>query len=70
MIRSPRIRRYLVKALVLALGGGTMFASCETRFKDSVVGGLRQIILSPDAANLIVQAIVPTDSSTSDSSNP
>jgi len=61
MIGRQKARSCLVKALLVALGGGTMFAGCETRVKDSVVGGFRQVILSPQTATLVVQALVPVD---------
>lgn len=43
--------RRMARILAMALAGGTMFSSCETRVRDAVVGGSKNLLfslLSPD----------------------
>lgn len=42
----PKIRSRLATALLLAGSGGTLFSSCETRFRDAFVAGTKDFFLS------------------------
>ncbi len=53
-MKSTRKRSKWALLASVALGGGTVFGSCETRFKESAFDGIENFILSP---NRIVDVI-------------
>jgi len=44
-------------SMVAALSGGMLFSGCQTRFKDTIVGGTRDFFLSPQFAASVTQSI-------------
>lgn len=49
-----------MKVLAVLVGSGTLFSACTTRFRDAVVGGVKEVALSPELAGAIVVAITGT----------
>lgn len=47
MRKVSSFRKRCMTAVVIALGGGTLFGGCETRVKDAIVQGATGYILSP-----------------------
>jgi hypothetical protein len=58
---SQRNRARLMKAIAILVGSGTLFSACTTRLRDAVVGGVQEVVLSPDLASAIVVAIAGND---------
>lgn len=48
MKRSKSSRSKWALLASVALGGGTVFGACETRFKEAAVAGVEDYILSPN----------------------
>lgn len=47
-MKSTRTRSRWALLASIALGGGTVFGSCETRFKEAAFDGLESFVLSPN----------------------
>ncbi len=47
---NSRVWRSMVKVSIGLLAGGSLFASCPTRFKDVIVDSATGLILSPNFA--------------------
>jgi len=55
-------RRRLVQALVSAMLGGSLFTSCDTRFREAAVSGATNYFLSLLDPTTIIESITNTDS--------
>jgi hypothetical protein len=56
---TQRKQAWLVRLAAVFVGGGTLFSACTTRLRDAVVGGVTEVVLSPQFAAAIVESIVP-----------
>ena len=58
---SRKARSRLALILASAFGGGTVLSDCQGLVKDSVVGSIRQTLVSPDTAATIAGALLGAD---------